>query len=78
MTSIGENAFNGDNITSLIIPESVVNVGEGAFAITALSDVTVVGKTIAQAQSLLNDARLGERVITTVHCTDGDYSYNNT
>jgi hypothetical protein len=33
-TSIGEYAFNYDQLTSIVIPDSVISIGEGALDIT--------------------------------------------
>ncbi len=44
ITSIGENAFSGSSITSLLIPPSVTSIGRGAFAGSALKEIVLPDK----------------------------------
>ena len=46
VVNIGGHAFSGSDIKSIVIPDSVVGIGEGAFSgCTSLTDVTLGAKT---------------------------------
>jgi len=44
VTSIASNAFYGSKITEVVIPSSVVTIGDGAFFTDSLSKVTIEGE----------------------------------
>lgn len=45
VTAIGNNAFNGNNLTSVTIPDSVINIGQGAFNINNITNL-VLGNNV--------------------------------
>jgi hypothetical protein len=61
------------DLTSIAIPKSVTNIGDGAFAICkSLTSITFQG-TIAQWKEIALDENWKDKVpATVVHCTDGD------
>ena len=59
VTSIGSFAFVECNLTNVTIPDSVTSIGSVAFgSCNGLTSITVLGKTTAQAQTLLADANV--------------------
>jgi hypothetical protein len=56
--SIGEMAFRNNQLTSIIIPDSVSSIGERAFENNQLMDVTI-GKNVA---SIARDAFAGNQL----------------
>ena len=67
VTSIGDGGFyNCEGLTSVTIPDSVESIGYDVFdECTHLSSITVVGKTQAQAVTLLENAGVSPSIITT-------------
>ena len=51
--NIGESAFEGCGMSTLIIPSKVTNISVGAFMdITNLNSITFIGKTMQQVQDI--------------------------
>lgn len=79
ISSIGENAFAGTSITTLIIPSTVTSISRGAFAESSLKEVilpdnmTNISEGMFQNCSSLTEVRLGT-------ATDyiGDYVFDGT
>ena len=76
---IGENAFYGTKIVSLVIPPSVTHIGRGAFAGSSLIDVTLpdnqnnVSEAMFQGCSSLKSVILGSGTKYV-----GDYAFDGT
>ena len=71
VTAIGEDAFAGDNILTIVIPNSVTNVGDGAFAdCNGLTDATIpdsvtsIGNDAFVDCSGLTNVTIGNNVIS--------------
>ncbi|MDE7347332.1 MAG: leucine-rich repeat domain-containing protein [Muribaculaceae bacterium] len=79
ISAIGENAFAGTSITTLIIPSAVTSISRGAFAGSALTEIrlpdnmTNISEGMFQNCSSLAIVRLGK-------ATDyvGDYAFDGT
>ena len=69
VTSIGVNAFSGNFLASVTIPDSVTSIGDSAFAVNALTHVTIpdsvtsIGDGVFQSNALTS-VTIGNSVTT--------------
>ena len=79
ITSIGENAFAGTNITGLEIPASVTTISRGAFAGTALTDILLPDNITNITEGMFQNCA----TLTTLHLGSGteyigNYAFDGT
>ena len=79
ITSIGENAFYGTNITTLYIPASVKTISRGAFAGSALRDISLPDNLTNVSEGMFQNCRS----LSSVHLGKsteyvGDYVFDGT
>ena len=55
ISTIGENAFYGTQITGLIVPESVVSISRGAFAGSSLTEISFPGNLRNISEGMLQN-----------------------
>ena len=75
LTSIGASAFYGrSSLTSIIIPNSVTSIGNGAFLYCGGLTYISYNGTIAQWNAITKVGPVWHEGVpaTVVHCTDGD------
>ena len=61
--AIGDNAFEGTSLTSVVIPDSVTSIGDSAFRLTPLTSVEIPDSVTEIGDSVFSDTDLTSVVI---------------
>jgi len=72
---IGDNAFNNNALTSVIIPDSVTTIGAGAFALNQLTSVTIPDSITTIGDLAFQDNQLTSVTIPDSVTTISDYAF---
>ncbi|GHU48705.1 hypothetical protein FACS1894200_06310 [Spirochaetia bacterium] len=75
VTSIGSGAFQGNQLTSVTIPNSVTTIGGNAFNSNRLTSITIPNSIITIGDSAFSNNRLTSITIPNSIITIGDYVF---
>ena len=76
-TSIGEYAFNYDQLTSIVIPDSVISISEGAFRYNKLTSVVIPDSVISIGEGAFRHNKLTSIVIPDSVTSVGPYAFRD-
>ena len=76
LTTIGKEAFFGNKLTEVIIPNSVINIDKAAFAFNNLSKVTLSEDLKIIGKGAFSKNKLLEIIIPNFVITISEYAFN--
>ena len=77
ITSIGFNAFNSNNLTSVNIPNSITSIGDDAFNNNVISSATIPNSITYLGNAAFNNNKLTSVTIPNSITTIGNSTFNN-